>query len=151
MQKNILWSQEDLALLKVWCDENPNVVVYKKNVPITLQRLFPDRSGSALSGRVRIVRWSAAMAALDPGSCIKNKAVASSFADSKGYNDGITPPFTKTHLMHVIFTAMDTTIEQYIKERVVISTSLIMKENAEMKLLLQKLTKIREAIVDFKL
>ena len=151
MSKSNLWSNEDLSLLKLWMEENPSVMVHWEKAHVDLLKLFPSRPPGGIYAKWRDLRDPETGAPFVGTAETKRQMINAAFPSQLPQPPVIPAAFSRTHLWHIIAKATDDAVESYVKERLEISTSLIMKENTDMKLLLQKLTKIREAITDFKL
>ena len=151
MKKGAPWSKEDLDLLKVWIEDNPTVKPSWKNATIDLLKLFPLRSGSAIYSKWYDYEKTWPIPSSQERDLERRQAIKAAFPDNDQADDvGISSRKTD-HLIYMLLKKIGSTIEEYVNERVEIKTSVISKENAEMKTLLQKLTKVREAIHDFKL
>ena len=126
----IRWSDEDAEIMREWVKENKNVKIsYKFSTPY-LQSLFPTRTPNAIYDRWRDTRIKMGLSPVgdteQPINC------------PKGFD-----------LFSVINTAVNKFLSESMRhdERIIATEA----ENQELKALLQKLTKVREAVEGFKL
>jgi len=140
MTQSNLWTKDEIDLLITWMEENPTTTLHYKKGNEELLSLLPNRSALAIYDKYR--RFSLQMPQVKQSSIMERE---------KRHVSIPKDPEPKTHLMHILQKMITETIERFVTERVEISTAVILKENTEMKLLLQKLANVRQVINDFKL
>jgi hypothetical protein len=137
-----MWNKDDLELLGEWVEENKQAQISIRHGLPELNKLFPKRTNQSLYNKVRNIR-------LEKGIPLPYKIspYKGPRAGAKTLKQQLCPPKNA----HSFLSLLDDFIDKESNRLAAEKTTAIQKELTELKTLMQKFTKARQAIMDVRL